>query len=101
MVVSSGVQHERIERSTNQNIFTEIDIVEGTFQLFKLEVKDMLNPLKMYFKYLGDDVKNNKPAGLLRVIYSRTNPKPEVKNCQGCVENPRFLEIKATDERKF
>ena len=58
-----------------------IDIVEGTFQLFKVETKDLMSPLKIFFKYQGDDLKGNKPNGLLQVFYSKINPKPEAKNC--------------------
>ena len=78
-----------------------LEIVEGTYQLMKIEVKDLLSPLKLSFKYYGDNVKNNTPNGYLYVIHSKTNPKPELNNCQGHAENPKTLTILATDERKF
>ena len=72
-----------------------IDIFEGTYQLFKIEAKDFLNPLKLTFRYLDDDQKE------LKLIYSRTNTKPEERSCERVVVNPTVLLIKALNQKKF
>lgn len=50
MLVSSGIRHEVISRSSGGSL-TKLDIVEGTFQMFKIETRKMLSPLKLYINY--------------------------------------------------
>ena len=62
-VVTGGVTHEVIQR----DIVQFIDIVEGTYKHYKIETKGILGPLKIAFRYIGEEVKD------LKVIYSKTN----------------------------
>ena len=48
-----------------------VDIVEGTYQHFKIEAKFYLSPLKLMFSY-----KNDLPKDL-KIMYSRINKRPE------------------------
>ena len=50
MLVSGGVQHTLITRF-NGSTFTHLDIVEGTFQLFKIETRKILSPMKLFIIY--------------------------------------------------
>ena len=118
MLVSSGVQHDFIPRYNGQS--TKLDIVEGTFKLFKIETRKLLSPLKLVITYKTsaakraknrdllltsqqpDNAKAAKPEKDLRIYYSCTNPKPEENNCEGQTENPACLTITAPgDERCF
>ena len=49
MLVSSGVQHQLINRYNGT--FTKLDIVEGTYQMFKIETKKILAPMKLFIFY--------------------------------------------------
>ena len=74
---------------------TEIDLIEGTFSFFRVEVKGLLNPLKLLFKY------NDEKYTDLKVIYSRTSPQPDERKNERIVENPKAITIKALDGRIF
>ena len=75
--------------------------MEGTYQFFKIEVNELLSPCKLYFKYIGSDIKNNQPNGLLNVFHSKQNPKPDISNNEGSGENPKCIVIPAADNKKF
>ena len=111
MLVSSGVQHELLPRWTS-GVQTKIDIVEGTFKLYKIETKKMLSPIKLFIRYKkskgAEQPKASKEKVLntksdLKVLYSFNNPKPEESNCDGFLkENPQCITINAPgDERYF
>ena len=51
MLISSGVQHELINRFNGRH--TRLDIVEGTFKIYKIEIHKMLSPMKLYITYKG------------------------------------------------
>lgn len=54
MVVSSGNIHTVLVRTGigNKEFRNEVEILEGTFNFFKIEMKGLLHPLKIYIKYL-------------------------------------------------
>ena len=90
-----------------------MDIVEGTFRMYKIAIRKLLSPLKLFIHYKGgvreDNIetggyageKNKKPARDLRIYYSLTNPKPEAGSCEGWAENTGCLTFEATDDRVF
>ena len=45
---------------------TELDIVEGTFQMFKIEIRKILGPLKLFIMYKDKSKKDRD----LRIYYS-------------------------------
>lgn len=116
MLVSSGVQHELICRYNGHP--TKLDIVEGTFKLFKIETRKLLAPLKLIISYkqsafqklrnkdlMGSTIQSDKsqkrPEKDLNVFYSFTNPKPEESNCDGHFHNPLGLSILAPGDERF
>jgi len=54
MVVRAGNIHQLLQRTGNMNktFSNEVEILEGTFNYYKIEMKGMLHPLKIYIKYL-------------------------------------------------
>ena len=75
MLVSSGVSHELLPRYSS-GVNTKLDIVEGTFKLYKIETRKMLPPIKILISYKkGESGLNRKND--LKVMYSFSNPKPE------------------------
>ena len=48
MMISSGLQHEVIHRNAHH---THLDIVEGTFKMYKIEIRKLLSPMKLFIKY--------------------------------------------------
>lgn len=89
---------------------TQVDIVEGTFQMFKIETRKLLSPLKLYITYKDREItqsdleQSNEPKKLnkdLRILYSQTIPKPEEYNCDGVADGVLCLTIEASDERVF
>lgn len=54
MVISSGSVHTVLTRSSigNKASKNEVEILEGTFNFFKIEMKGYLSPLKIHIKYL-------------------------------------------------
>ena len=51
MLVSSGVEHQLISRSKGS--YEPFDIVEGTFRMYKIAIRKMLSPLKLFIHYRG------------------------------------------------
>ena len=120
MLVSSGVQHELLSRFVNGST-TKIDIVGGTFKLFKVETRKLLSPLKIFIKYKKIQsstpeketitnlnaskqlVKKSETSSQdLKLLYSFSNPKPEESNCDGQAQRTFCLTIAALgDERVF
>lgn len=95
MLVSSGIQHEVIPRFRGR--YTRVDIVEGTFQLFKIETRKLQAPLRIVIRYVESSAEKRD----LRVIYSRTIPKPEVAMCDGSVDSPSVIMVDSQEERYF
>jgi hypothetical protein len=54
MVVRAGNIHQLLQRTSymNKAFRNEVEILEGTFNYYKIEMKGLLHPLKMYIKYL-------------------------------------------------
>ena len=75
---------------------TELDIVEGTFKMYKIELRKILGPLKLFIFY-----KCAKKDRNLRIYYSQSTPKPEANNCEGYAENTSCLVVKPSTERYF
>ena len=90
-VVAGGVTHDLIVRDQVQFI----DIVEGTYEHYKIETKGILSPLKIAFRYTSNEYND------LKVMYSKTNMRPERNACERVVEAPHFIIIKAADGRMF
>lgn len=88
---------------------TRLDLVEGTFKMFKIETRKIMSPLKLFINYGGgsaalrDATKQigSKADRDLRIIYSQSNPKPELNNCDGSVENVSCLTVYAPKDERF
>ena len=48
-MISSGINHELIHRFSGN--YTTLDIVEGTFKMYKIEIRKMLSPMKLFINY--------------------------------------------------
>ena len=51
MLVSSGVEHQLINRFKGS--YEPVDIVEGTFRMYKIAIRKLLSPLKLFIHYRG------------------------------------------------
>lgn len=112
MLVSSGVQHEVLPRYS-VGINTKLDIVEGTFKLYKIETRKMLSPIKIFINYKKTTTSTQQPKDTgekatcsikndLKVMYSFSNPKPEESNCDGLSKNnPVCITINAVNEDRY
>ena len=54
-----------------------------------------MSPFRLTFEY------SDKIECKVKVMYSRTNRKPEEKHCDRMFEDPTSIEIKALNERLF
>ena len=54
MVVRAGNIHQLLQRTSvmNKAFRNEVEILEGTFNYYKIEMKGLLHPLKMYINYV-------------------------------------------------
>ena len=59
MVISTGKVNQTLIRTSllNKDFRNQIEIIEGTFQFLKIEMKDILAPLKIYIRYSSGDSK--------------------------------------------
>ena len=71
--------------------------------MYKISLEKMLAPMKLFINYEIKDHAGSKICGDkskssrdLRIIYSRTNPKPDETNCEGIAENVACLSLNAT-----
>ena len=89
-----------------------MDIVEGTFKMYKIEIRKLISPMKLFIKYksngeVSKDTTAAKANGVsknerdLRIIYSYTNSKPEANNCDGVAENVTCLILNAPDGERY
>jgi hypothetical protein len=80
MVVSAGNIHTLLQRTTIQNpaFRNEVEVLEGTFNYYKIEMKGLLHPLKIYLKYLS--MPENQLYGDIKVFTSTMVDKPD-ENC--------------------
>ena len=112
MMISSGLQHELINRFSGT--YTHLDIVEGTFKMYKIEIRKLISPMKLFIKYKTSNgsavdthaIKTSDSAASkndrdLRIIYSYTNSKPEAHNCDGVAENVSCLTLHAADGERY
>ena len=86
---------------------TKLDIVEGTFQMFKIITTGMMAPARLFIKYKeivsansSKKVGKRKELRDLRVYYSTTHPNPDEKNYEGTCENPTCINLES-EERIF
>ena len=70
------------------------EIVEGTYNFFKVNAKGYLSPCKLVFKQ-----KNANSD--MRVYYSMTNVRPEEGACERSIEDPTVFFVRAIDGKKF
>ena len=91
ILVSGGIQHRILHRFTGH--YTDLELVEGAFQHFKVEIKRKQPPLKLYIQYLPDKNTQRKGGEMgkkerdLTVYYSFHSPKPSSTNYDGMVQN--------------
>ena len=105
-MISSGINHELINRFSGN--YTTLDIVEGTFKMYKIEIRKILSPMKLFINYRRNyDQKKNSGGSVrkderdLRIIYSQTNSKPDEKNCDGIAENVACLTLNSTGVERY
>ena len=74
-------------------------MVEGTFEMYKIETKRVQPPLKLLVYYQNLERKSDRD---LQIYYSYSNQKPDETNCDGKVINASCLTIDAREgERGF
>lgn len=64
----------------NKDFTNPIEIIEGTFNFYKIEIRSMLAPVKIFINYINN--LDNKVQGDLKVFYSTKINKPDEKNCE-------------------
>lgn len=97
MVVSSGSIHQTLARTTinSRNFRNEVEILEGTFQFFKIEMKGLQQPMKIFIKYLS--VPENPVFGDLQVFVSKKVDKPEESMCDKVYSKPQCISVDVPD----
>ena len=84
LVNGGGMKHKIIQRYDQNSKLTilQLDLVEHTYEMFKIQTLKMLSPLKLYINYkkLGITIRRD-----LRVYYSFTNHKPEEGDCDAMI----------------
>ena len=67
LVANHGVAHTSLDRTLERHL----QIVEGTYKLYKVETYKMTPPMKIHIKY-----KCSREDRDLRTFYSFSDPKP-------------------------
>ena len=84
----------------------DLDVVEGTYQLYKIDNRKLLAPLKIYIQYTerasyrDQKQKNNKKPDL-KIYYSSTIAKPDENNCEGMYTNSTTCMTYGTSEDRY
>lgn len=97
MVVSSGSIHQLLTRTGihNKDYYNEAEVLEGTFNYFKIEMKGLQQPLKIFIRYVA--VQENALFGDLHVFMSSKIDKPDVNTCEKAFVKPLQINIEQTD----
>ena len=70
------------------------EIVEGTYNFFKIQARGFLSPCKVMFK-------KRSAKGDIKVYYSRTNVRPDEEACDRVLEDPQVLFVRSIDGKRF
>ena len=87
-VVSGPIDYTILQRSS----VVELELPPRTFKYYKIAVKDLLSPLIIYIKY------QDKQSDL-KVIYSRTQKRPNEKECEAIRDKPKDIVIYAVKSK--
>ena len=63
----------------------EVNLIEHTYQLFKIDLHNYYTPLKLTFRYKGSTD--------LKVLYSRTCERPVEGSCEQAILEPKQILI--------
>lgn len=97
MVVAAGSVHQVLNRTTisSKDYANEVEVIEGTYNFFKIEMKGLLQPLKLFFKY--QDMPENALFGDLNIFMSSKVDKPDENHCERRFIKPGVITLDQLD----
>ena len=94
ILVSGGIEHRVIHRFTGH--YTDLELVEGAFCHFKVHIKKLQPPMKLFIHYQNKkklDAATEKKERDLTIYYSYNSPKPSEDNNDGMARNTTCISL--------